>query len=193
VEIKEMMKNYFAWRAWAVIFLALLLMGAINEKTKNALKVQHLLKTIEMHPHRSDSKELTAEVTERELNDYIGYRLAHEKNPAIDHLDVHLLENNQVQGKIILDARQLNLDMFFSKKMAFDFKGILHTRRGAGRLDLDALQLNGQPVQPGTLDMVLGAVALTNGTEPSRIGDWYALPKGIDRVVVRKGKAALFY
>jgi hypothetical protein len=188
-----MMKSCSIWRVWALIFLAVLLMGAANQKTLNALKVKHLLETIEIQPHPSDDRKRTAEVTERELNDYIGYRLAHEKNPAIDHLDVHLLENNQVQGKIILDARQFNLDLFFSEKMDFDFKGILNTRRGAGRLDLSALQLNGQPVQPGTLDVVLGAIALSNGTAPSHIDDWYALPKGMDHIVVNKGKATVFY
>jgi hypothetical protein len=188
-----MMKSFSIWRVWVLIFLAVLLIGAVNQKTLNALKVQHLLETVKKHPVRSDGSKLTADVTEKELNDYIGYRLAHEKNPAIDHLDVHLLENNQVQGKIILDARQLNLDLFFSDKMDFDFKGILNTRRGAGRLDLSALQLNGQPVQPGTLDVVLGAIALSNGTAPSHIDDWYALPKGMDQIVVNKGKATVFY
>jgi hypothetical protein len=188
-----MMKSCSIWRAWAAIFLAVLLMGAVNQKTLNALKVKHMLETIKKHPDRSDGRKSTAEVTETELNDYIVYRLAQEKNSTIDHLDVHLLENNQVQGKIILDARQLNLDLFFSQKMDFDFKGIIHTRRGAGRLDLSKLQLNGRPVQPATLDMVLGAIALSNGTAPTRIDDWYALPEGMDRVVVKKGQATVFY
>jgi hypothetical protein len=188
-----MMKSCSIWRAGAIIFLAVLLIGAVNQKTLNALKVKHLLETIKTHSGRSEGRQLTAEVTEKELNDYIGYRLAQEKNPTIDHLNVHLLENNQVQGKIILDARQLNLDLFFSEKMDFDYKGILHTRRGAGRLDLSKLQLNGHPVQPGTLDMVLGAIALSNGTPPSRIDDWYALPEGMDHIVVKKGKATVYY
>ncbi len=187
------MKSCLIWRAGTVLILAVLLMGALNQKTLNAIKVKHLLETIKTHPRTSDGRKLTAEVTESELNDYIGYRLAHEKNPTIDHLDVHLLENNQIQGKIILDARQLNLDLFFSEKMDFDFKGMLQTRRGAGRLDLSALRLNGQPVQPGTLDAVLGAIALSNGTAPSRIDDWYALPEGMDHIVVKKGNATVFY
>jgi hypothetical protein len=188
-----MMKSFSIWRVWVLIFLAVLLMGAVNHKTLNALKVKHLLETIKAHPDPPDGSQRTAEVSEAELNDYIGYRLSHEKNPTIDHLDVHLLENNQVQGKIILDARQLNLDLFFSRKMDFDFKGILHTRRGAGRLNLSVLQLNGQVVQPETLDMVLGAIALSNGTAPTRVDDWYALPEGMDHIVVKKGKATVYY
>jgi hypothetical protein len=69
----------------------------------------------------------------------------------------------------------------------------LHTRRGAGRLNLSVLQLNGQVVQPETLDMVLGAIALSNGTAPTRVDDWYALPEGMDHIVVKKGKATVYY
>jgi len=188
-----MMKGGLNWRAWAVICLAVLMVGAIDQKNRNTLKVEQLLKKIEKHHSRTDSPDLTAEVTERELNDYIGYRLQQERRPVINSLNVHLLDNNQVQGKIIFDARQLNLGLFFGEALDFDFSGILQSRRGAARLDLSALQLHGRPVSPQTLDMVLGAIALCYGTEPSRIDDWYALPKGIDRMAVKRGKAALYY
>jgi hypothetical protein len=188
-----MMKGGLNWRAWAVICLALLLVGAIDQKNRNALKIEQLLKKIENHDSRTDSRGRTAEVTERELNDYIGYRLTQEKRPIINSLNVKLLEKNHVQGKIIFDARQLNLGLFFGEALDFDFKGMVHSRRGAARLDLSTLYLNGRPVSTQTLDMVLGAIALYNETEPSRIDDWYALPKGIKRIVVKKGRAALYY
>ena len=173
--------------------MAVLLMGAMNQKTQNALKVRHLLKTIEKHQSGADRTLHTAEVSERELNDYIVFRLAHEQRPYINSLKVHLLENNHVQGKIIFDAQKLNLGLLFGEALDFDFKGILHTRSGAARLDLNTLLLRGRPVSPHTADMILSAIALCNGTEPSRIDDWYALPKGLKRIVVEKGNAALYY
>jgi hypothetical protein len=187
------MKVCLICRAWVVICMSILLMGAIDQKTQNALKVAHLLKKIETHQCRSSSPDLTAKVTERELNDYIGYRLAQEKRPIIDNLNVNLLEDNHVQGKMILDAQQLNLGLFFGDKLDFDFKGRLYTRKGAARLDVSTLLLGGQPVQPYMLDMVLGAIALSTGTEVSRIDDWYDLPKGIDRITVKKGNATVYY
>lgn len=187
------MKGCSNLRAWAVVCLAMLLMGAMNQKSQNALKVQHLLETIETHHSRAGRPVHTAEVTEQELNDYIGYRLAQERHPYINSLKVHLLDNNRVQGKIIFDAQQLNLGLLFGEALDFDFKGILHTRHGAARLDLGTLLLRGRPVSPRTADMILSAIALCNGTEPSRIDDWYALPKGLKRIVVKKGNAALYY
>jgi hypothetical protein len=187
------MKNGLTWHAWALICLAVLLVGAIDQKNRNALKVEQLLKTIEKDRARSGSPDRRSEVTERELNDYIGWRLSRERRSAVTHLKVHLLDSDQVQGKIVLDARQLNLGLFFGEALDFDFKGLLHSRRGAARLDLDTLKLHGEPVSPQTLDMVLAAVALCYGTQPTRIDDWYGLPKGMERIVVQKGKALLYY
>lgn len=173
--------------------MAALLVGAIDYTYQNAIKVELLLKRIEKHHGDPGKQDHKTEVTERELNDYIGYRLAQEKRREITYLKVHLMDDNQVQGKIVLDARLLNLDLFFGEKLDIDFKGLLHSQRGSARLELSAVRLHGKPVSPRTLDTVFGAIALCYGTEPSRVDDWYPLPKGIDRVFVRKGKADLLY
>jgi hypothetical protein len=187
------MKGRRIWRAWALICLAILSFGAIDQQNRNALKVEQLLKKIETHHSPTTKPTLTASVTEIELNDYIGYRLAREKRTEITHLKVHLLDGNQLQGKIVFDAQRINLGLLFGDALDFDFKGRLHSRGGAARIDLDKLLLHGRPVSPRTLDMVLGAIALYNGTEPCRTDDWYELPKGLKRIVVKKGRAALYY
>jgi hypothetical protein len=187
------MKGGRIWRAWALICLTVLLFGAIDQKSRNAIKVEQLLKRIEQHHSQTAEPALTAQVTEIELNDYIRYRLIQEKRAEITHLNVHLLEENQVQGRIVFDSQRLNLGLLFGEALDFDFTGRLISRRGEARLDLDTLKLHGRPVSPQTLDMVLGAIALYNGTEPSRIDDWYELPKGIKRIDVKKGRAALHY
>ena len=189
-----MMKNNSILYAWAAICLTVLLLGAaVDQKHQNALKVEQLLKKIEKHRSLNGHRDQTAEVTERELNDYISYRLAREKNTAITRLNVRLLEKGQVQGKIVLDTRRLNLDLFFGEKLDFDFKGLLHSRQGEGRIDLGELRLHGRPVSSQTLDMVIGAIALYSGKQRSRADDWYPLPKGVDRIIVKRGTADLFY
>jgi hypothetical protein len=187
------MRGLIDWRVPVIICLGVVLIGGIDRMTKDALMVKQLLKTIETHPPRSDGKELTAVVTEQELNAYIVYRLALEKRTPVTNLKVGLLDNNHIQGKIRLDAQQLNLGFLLGDVLDFDFKGIVQTRSGAARLDLTALQLGGQPVTPQMLDLVLGTVALYNGTESGRLDDWYALPKGVKRIVVSKGRAVLHY
>ena len=191
---QEMTSNYFVWRGLiAVLGCAVLLIGAIDQTTKDALAVRHILRVIAEHPPRSDTRELSARVTEKELNAYIAYRLAQEEEPVCDSLTVKLLDHNQVRGKIRFDAQRLNLDALLGDNLDFDFKGVFLTRDGAARIDLVSLQLNGQPIDPQVLDFVIHTAALVYRTESSGIGDWYELPKGIKRIDVRKANAVLYY
>jgi hypothetical protein len=177
----------------ALICIAVLLIGAIDQTTKDALKVGHILRTIEMHPPGSDSGDLTAQVTEDELNAYIAYRLAQEQEPVCDSLTVQLLDHNHVHGKLRFDAQRLNVDTLLGENLDFDFKGVFLTRDGAARIDLVSLQLNGQPVNPQVLDFVIHTAALVHRTESSGINDWYEVPKGIKRIQINKAKAVLYY
>ena len=177
----------------AAICTVVFLIGAVDQTTKDALKVEHLLKTIEMHPPRSGGNDLTAEVTETELNAYIAYRLAQEKKQLINSLTVGLMDNNHIQGNVRCNAQRLNLSALLGDDPDFAFKGLVHSRDGAARLELISLQLNGQPVSPSVLEFILSAAALYYGTEAPRIDDWYALPKGIKRATVSKGRTVLYY
>ena len=189
-----MMSVRVPWLAsLAVLYLAVLLTGAVDPATTDALKVEHLLKTIETHPDRSADKDLTAEVTEQELNAYIAYRLAREKGQPIDRLKVRLLDRNRIHGKIRLDAAQLNLGVLLGDDLDFDFEGLVHSRNGAVRLELAELRLRGHPMDPQLADMILDAASLCTGTQLGRIGDWYAMPKGIKQITVTRGKAVVHY
>ncbi|WP_319407566.1 hypothetical protein [uncultured Desulfosarcina sp.] len=189
-----MTRNYGYGRGLIAVFCcAGLLIGAIDQTTKDALKVRHILRTIAEHPPRSDTQELSAQVTEKELNAYIAYRLTQEKEPVCDSLTLNLLDHNLVSGKIRFDAQRLNLDTLLGDRLEFDFKGLFLTRSGAARIDLVSLQLNGQPVNPQVLDFVIHTAALVYRTESSGIGDWYELPKGIKRIQVNKANAVLYY
>jgi hypothetical protein len=189
-----MTRNAIYWRGWiALLGCALLLIGAIDQTTKDALAVRHILRVIAEQPPRSDTRELSAEVTEKELNAYIAYRLAQEEEPVCDSLTVKLLDGNHVNGKMRFDAQRLNLETLLGENLVFDFQGIILTRDGAARIDLVSLQLNGQPIDPQVLDFVIHTAALVYRTESSGIGDWYELPKGIKRVDIREANAVLYY
>ncbi|WP_372679959.1 hypothetical protein [Desulfosarcina sp.] len=189
-----MTRNSIYWRGWiALLGCAVLLIGAIDQTTKDALTVRHILRVIAEQPPRADTQELSAKVTEKELNAYIAYRLAQEEEPVCEDLTVKLLDDNHVRGKMRFDAQRLNLDTLLGENLVFDFKGVFLTRNGAARIDLVSLSLNGQPIDPQVLDFVIHTAALVYRTESSGIGDWYELPKGIKRIDVRKANAILYY
>lgn len=194
LKTKEMKRKCLDSRGLiALVGCAVLLIGAIDQTTKDALTVRHILRVIAEQSQRPDTQELSAEVTESELNAYIAYRLAKEKEPVCDSLTVKLLDRNHVHGNMRFDAQRLNLDSLLGENLNFDFNGVLLTRDGAARIDLISLQLNGQPIDPQVLDFVIHTAALVYRTESSGIGDWYELPRGIKRIKVDKTKAVLYY
>jgi hypothetical protein len=189
-----MTRIYQDWRGLTALFcFAVALIGGIDQSTKDALRVKHILRTIERHTPRGNSEELSVKVTENELNAYIAQRLAQEKGVFINRIEVDLLDDNHVRGKIKFDAQRLNLGVLLGTDLDFDFTGIFHTRNGTARLDLISLHLNGQPVKPQVLDFVLSTAALVFGTETGSIADWYRLPKGIKRIRVTETHAILYY
>jgi hypothetical protein len=106
---------------------------------------------------------------------------------------MNLLNDNHINGKIRFDAKRLNLDVLLGDSLYFDFSGIVYTQNRQARLDLIALKLNDQPVNPYILDFVISTAALTNGMEPYGIGDWFTLPQGLKNVSITKAKATLVY
>ena len=69
----------------------------------------------------------------------------------------------------------------------------MHTRDGAGRLELIALALCGQPVKPQVFDFVIHTASLMVHQETSSIEDWYELPKGVKTILIDRSKAVLTY
>jgi len=173
--------------------LAVFLVGVIDQSTKDALKVGHLLRTIAAAPSVDPGTIRSADVTEVELNAYIAYRLAQEQTPLVKRLTVNLMENNHIRGKISFDALALKLDKLLGENLDFDFRGIIFTRNGAARLELIALELCGQPVNPQVFDFVIHTASLVAHQESSSIGDWYELPKGIKEILIGRAKAVVYY
>jgi hypothetical protein len=182
------------WAAPAILFLlsATWASGA-DQAAQNAIKVQHILETIGRQQAATGPTDHNATITEKEFNDYIAYRLAKERHPNIDSLTIKLLNDNHIDGRIRFNAKRLNLDVLLGDNLDFDFSGIVYTQNRQGRLNLIALKLNDQPVNPQILDFVIGTAALANGMEPYGLGDWFALPKGLKNISTTKAKAILSY
>jgi hypothetical protein len=182
---------------WGLIVILLFIpvsVGGVDQVTADALKVQHILKTIEARQNKAGQKATRkAIITQKELNAYIAYRLGREKKPIIKKLEVILHNNNRVRGNIRFDLGGIDILKLLGSDLRFGFDGGLQTRDGAGKLDLSSLHLNGESVPPRVLDPVLAVVALYYGTERGSTDDWYELPKGIQRIEVNKAQAVLYY
>jgi len=187
--------RYIYWLGVIVtLFLGPISVRGLDAVTSDALKVKHILKTIESNQNKpGKTAPLSATITQKELNNYFAYRLAREKNPLIKTIDVVLEADNRVRGKVHVNLEGIQLLNLFGTNLKFDFDGLLETHEGAGKLGLTSLLLNGEAVSPQSLDPVLFALASFYGHEPGSIEDWYELPHGIQHIQVSKAKAILYY
>ena len=186
------MKNYLeSCRGIVLVGLLVFIAGAVDPPTGGALRVARLLSDIARQAHQSDRRERRSEVSQQDLNAYIAHQLDRMERPAVDSLTVDLLDNGRVNGVMRMDPQQLQLDAVLGDALLFEVTGIMVPRNGAVRLNLIALKLNGLPVKPQVFDFVIAVVADHYGLEWEGIGGWYALPAGVKRMMVRKGKLIL--
>jgi hypothetical protein len=182
---------------WGLIVVLLFIpvtADGVDPATADALRVRHILKTIETSQNKAGQKATRkAIITQRELNAYIAYRLGREKQPIIKRLDVILQNHNRVRGNIHFDLGSIDILKLVGSDFDLDFDGKLQTRNGAGKLELTSLFLNGESISPQVLDPVLAALARYYGNEPGRVGDWYELPNGIQHIEVSQAEAILYY
>jgi hypothetical protein len=180
-------------RGIVLVGLLVCIIGAADPPTGGALRVERLLGGIARQAHQPDGRERISEVRQQDLNAYIADQLRREERPAVDSLSVDLLDNGRVKSVMRIDPRQLQLDAILGDALWFEVAGIMVSRGGTARLSLITLKLNDQPVKPQVLDFVIGTVAHYNGWEWNGIEGWYALPAGVERMMVRKGKLILVH
>jgi len=179
---------------WIVLIVAaLFLIAGLDPMTKDALKVGHILRTIERHSTNKTAKEKTAEVTETELNAYIAHRIEQENASIIKSIQITLLKHNHVKGLIRFDSKTLKLASLLGENLDFDFKGILHSIDGRAKMEFISLYLCGQPVNPQVLDFVLDTAAAGYGVDGRDEKGWYDLPKGMKTIEIDKQRLTLTY
>lgn len=135
----------------------------------------------------------SAEVTERELNAYIAYRIFSEGEEVLRDLRLKLFPKNRIEGLAVIDLRGRKLPAFIKPMMNVTFAGAVECEPGRARVRIESLYLEQQRIQAALLDMVFAAVAELEGTEPTKIEDWYALPYGIIGLETRQGRLVATY
>ena len=182
-----------------IVGIILMVLGSISILAQEysldeARKVYALIDHVENSQGGSDRPDGRHVVTmESELNSYIAYRIETEKEDMMKALKFKMLEKNKIEGWLYFDLREQNLPKILRPEMNFYFRGVIETSRGAVRLNLDKLFLEGQEISPMLLDLVFGVVARLNKVESSSINDWYELPYGIQEIKVHEGRAEFFY
>ena len=168
-----------------------------TEKSYSFQEAQKVLKAIETvvrEQFRVDRDKLKNVVlTESELNSYIGYRIETENEEIMRELRFKLFKDNWIEGKVLIDLTEQNIPKFLRPRMTFYFGGKLEVQNEKARLDLKELFLEGQPIQPKLLDLVIFIASKIENAEVWSINDWFELPYGIKNIETQEGKAIFYY
>ena len=190
-------KNFFPGNI-TFIFLFLSFFGlSFTAQNYFLQEVQKVLKAIEKisnEQFRQDKNILKKIViTESELNSYIAYRIETEKEEVMRELRFKLFQGNRIEGKILIDLTGQKIPKFLRPRMIFFLGGKIEVQDRKVKLVVKEIFLEGQPIQPMILDLIIYIAARIENTEVSSINDWYDLPYGIKNVKTQKGKAIFYY
>lgn len=164
------------------------------EQKADAQRVLDIIERIETaQGSASSAGTRSAEVTERELNAYIAHRIASEEEDVLRDLRLKLFPKNRIEGLAVIDLRGRKLPAFIKPMMNVTFAGVVESEPGKARVRFESLYLEQQRIQAALLDMVFATVAEIEGTKPTKLEDWYALPYGIVGLETRQGRLVATY
>lgn len=168
-----------------------------SEKKYSVQEVQKVLKAIEkvsseqLRGNRGMLKKIL--ITEGELNSYIAYRIETEREEVMKELRVKLFPESRIEGKILIDLTGQKIQKFLRPRMTFYLDGKIKVKNEKVKLVIKKLFLEGQPIQPMILDLIIFIASKIENTEASSINDWYELPYGIKNIETKKCKAIFYY
>jgi len=190
----------FLLGAGIMLLYCLSLGTAETQETKSydveqALKVIRLLEKIQAESVRSPSANGSRKVvvTEKQLNDYIAYRIETEKEEVMRELRLKIFPHRKIEGRILIDLRGKPVPGILNPEMELYFGGRLETKDYAVRLHLDSLFLGEQAIQPDVLDLIITIAAEWQNAEAVTMNDWWELPFGIQDIETGRERLLLFY
>lgn len=175
------------------VFCSTFLYCQSDYSVKEALKVIRLIEKMQRDQIGKREGDLrNVFVTESELNSYIAFRIESEQEDIMKELRLKLLENNKIEGMVVVDLKGQDLPKFLRPRMTFFLGGILEVDRELVRLNLKDLFLENQRIQPEILDIVIFIGSKIQNTEPFSLEDWIELPYGIKDIKTQE-RGVIFY
>jgi len=160
----------------------------------DAQRVLRIIEKIEKEgspgPGAASRKEV---VSEAELNAYMAYRIASEKEEIMKELRLKLLPRNRIEGRIFIDLSGRRVPGFLKPQMNVYFSGVIETEGPKIRVRFESLFLEEQRIQTAFLDLIIYTVSQFEKMEPVSIEDWYDLPYGIRKLETRTGELVVSY
>jgi hypothetical protein len=141
-------------------------------------------------------------VTEGELNSWFAYQAAPLLPKGVSQPEVTIIGNGKVAGKAVVDLEAVGkkrgsggmLDpwSYLGGRVPVNVIGILHTKDGVGKFELESADVSGLPVPAGLLQELISYYSRSEAKpEGVRLDRQFTLPANIQQIEVGQGRAVV--
>jgi len=172
------------------------------DSTSMRQKIERIVQAEHTVAQRKAPSGLTTPLTQREVNSYLRYDLAHQVPVGIAEPVITILGEGRLLGEAIVDLDAVSRanppkSLFdpmrlLTGRLPLRVQGVLATSRGTGRFSLESASLAGVPIPKSVLQTLLSHYS-RSPDKPDGIGldDPFALPAAIREIRVEPGRAII--
>jgi len=198
------MRNRSRWIA-AILLTALAFVSLEAAATVTRQNADAFSKKVALIRSQSEAGSRTARrtaLTQDELNSWLVYESQPHLPTAISAPEVTIVGQGRLSGNAVVDLEAIGkrrssggtLDPWslVGGRVPVTVAGILHTREGMGRFEVQSAEIAGLPVSPSFLQELLSYYSRTpERPQGVRLDDPFPLPANIRQIEVGQGQAVV--
>ena len=149
------------------------------------------------HPRRNRTP-----VSENEINAYLQFYAADQLPPGVVDPEVQIHGQGRLSGHATIDLDAIKhlspdswagaLMLLGGDRLPISATGVLHTKDGIGRLQIEQVELSGLPVPTTLLQELVSRYSRTpDNPDGARLDDPFTLPARIREIQIEEGRAII--
>jgi hypothetical protein len=157
---------------------------------------------IDQHAERGGQSARRTTLTESELNSWFAFRAQPLLPTGLTQPKVTIVGNGKLMGSATIDldaigrergsSGSLDVWSYLGGRLPLNATGVLHTKDGRGRFELQAADISGVPVPKTLLQELLSHYTRTaEKPQGVRLDDTFELPANIKQIEVGQGQAVV--
>ena len=141
-------------------------------------------------------------VSENEINAYLQFYAAEQLPPGVVDPEVQIHGQGRLSGHATIDLDAIKhlspdswagaLMLLGGDRLPISATGVLHTKDGIGRLQIEQVELSGLPVPTTLLQELVSRYSRTpDNPDGARLDDPFTLPARIREIQIEEGRAII--
>jgi hypothetical protein len=176
--------------------------GDVRQARRDAEAMKQKVAAISQFAERPGKQPRRTMITESEVNAYLAYEARQQLPVGVVDPSVTILGTGRLSGRATVDLDAVRTQRkatglldpmtYLTGRLPITASGVLTTRDGVGRFELESAELSGVPIPKMLLQEILSYYSRTP-EKPGGIGldDPFALPARIREIHVQRGQAVV--